>query len=156
MLRRSHTAERSGLPIPFSDRLRRLSPRGTICNPAVVDDLVTSGAELKREESILNDTRWNRRLTQREESVRNDTRWTVVKVLVTRRSWVQIPPPPPSQQQAEAPGIPPGAFAVGAAPAAAVARGCLTGAATRGSGMGELPSGTVTFLFTDLEGSTRL
>jgi predicted ATPase/class 3 adenylate cyclase len=33
---------------------------------------------------------------------------------------------------------------------------CVSGVAVKGVGVGELPSGTVTFLFTDLEGSTRL
>ena len=37
-----------------------------------------------------------------------------------------------------------------------MAVGCLTETYSKGVGMAALPTGTVTFLFTDLEGSTRL
>ncbi len=66
---------------------RFLSPK---LSPAAADSDVLHGR---------NETRWNERPTREHSSVLNRTRWTVVKSLMTRRSWVQIPPPPPSNQQ---------------------------------------------------------
>ena len=40
------------------------------------------------------DTRWNRRPSQAYSSDVERSRWTLVKCLITRRSWVPIPPPP--------------------------------------------------------------
>jgi len=51
-------------------------------------------------------TRWNLGQTRAYSSALTRTRWTVVKALITRRSWVQIPPPPPSLY--EGPGQRPG------------------------------------------------
>jgi hypothetical protein len=45
-----------------------------------------------------NDTTWNRRRTQANSSDVESSWWTFVKALITRRSWVQIPPPPPFAQ----------------------------------------------------------
>jgi len=66
------------------------------------------------------------------------------------------PTPATIESAAEAPGIPLGAFAVGAVPSASVAKGCLTGAATKGDrALVEQPTGTVTFLFTEIADARR-
>ena len=91
-------------------------------------------------------------------AVLGGTRRTFVKLLITRRSWVQIPPPPPSHQF-QRPRFGGVSLVVGVGCAISDDRPPVGGAVTDGSRedapVASLTSAAATFLFTDIEASTR-